>query len=85
MTTLEEAVTRVVEAYNARFGQWVPLSEIAATTGLTDAELTEAVVELLDIPGFHAEPDPLAHRFTAGACEYAVVIGGEARHFICFD
>jgi hypothetical protein len=84
MMTTGAAITEIVEAYNGRLGQWVSITEIADKTGLTKAQLTEALTELLDDGDFWAEPEVHRHRISDRDREIAPIIGGEARHKICW-
>ena len=84
MRSTSAVITEIIEAYGDRTGQWVPVAEIAEHTGLTREELTEAITELMDSDGFQAEPQPFGWRITARDREIAPVIGGEARHLICW-
>lgn len=85
-------ITEIIEAYGNRFGQWVSINEIADKTGLTEAELAEGITELMeDQEHFWAEPEVHGHRtisraqYDAGVRPVAPVIGGEARHKICWE
>ena len=80
--TTEAIITEIVEAYNGRNGQWVRVTEIAAKTGLTRAELAAGLTDLLNDDDFRAEPEPFAWRITAADLAVAPIIGGEARHMI---
>jgi hypothetical protein len=84
MKTTGAAITEIIEAYGNRNGEWVRISEIAEITGLTRDELTEAITELMDSDDFLAEPEVHRHRITDRDREVAPVIGGEARHLICW-
>lgn len=77
-------ITDIVEAYGNRQGQWVSLTEIADAKGLTKAELTEAITELLDDDDFRAEPEVHGSRTTDRDRAVAPIIGGEALHKICW-
>jgi hypothetical protein len=84
MRSTGATITEIIEAYGNRFGQYVRIAEIAATTGLTAQELAEAINELLECDDFEAEPDPFGHRHTDEDRAYGPVIGGERRHLIRF-
>ncbi|MFI7547224.1 hypothetical protein [Actinoplanes sp. NPDC049599] len=85
MRSTEAVITEIVEAYNCRWGQWVRVAEIAAKVGLTREELAAALETLMDEDEtFRAEPEPFGHRVTAEDRAVAPVIGGEARHLICW-
>lgn len=84
MRSTESVITEIVEAYNGRFGQWVRITEIAEKAGLTRDELTEALTDLMNDEDFRAEPEPFGHRITAADKAIGPVIGGEARHLICW-
>jgi hypothetical protein len=85
MKTTGAVITEILEAYGNRFGQWVRISEIAQTAGLTRDEILPAILELMEDEDFRAEPEPFGHRITAVEREYAPVIGGEARHLIMWS
>jgi hypothetical protein len=80
MKTTGAVITEIVEAYNGRTG-WMRISEIK---GLTRDEITGAITELMDDPDFRAEPEPFAWRITDADRQVAPIIGGEARHQICW-
>jgi len=82
MRSTGAVITEIVEAYNGRFGQWVPISEIAQPASLTKEELAEAIAELIEEDDFRAEPAAFRHRVTPEDEDLAPVIGGEARHLI---
>jgi len=82
MTETAEAITRIIEAYGERTGQWVRLAEIAKLTGLSREELAMAMLELIGDEDFRIEPEPLWHRVTKADRAVQVKIGGEYRHLI---
>lgn len=82
MKTTGAVITEIVEAYGNRAGQYVRISEIAATTGLTREELAAAITELMDDEDFTAEPEPFGFRITPADRAVAPIISGEARHLI---
>lgn len=85
MRSTGAAITEIIEAYGNRWGQWVSVTEIADKTGLTRTELTEALTELLEDRSFYAEPEQIVWRLTDRDREVCPVIGGEARHKICWE
>jgi hypothetical protein len=84
MKTTGAIITEMVEAYGNRFGEWVRIAEIAEKTGLTREELGRAIEEAMEQYDFRAEPEPFGHRITAADRAAGPVIGGEARHLICW-
>jgi hypothetical protein len=84
MKSTGAVITEILEAYGDRNGQHVRIAEIAEVTGLTAQELAPAITELLECDDFRAEPEPFGWRITAEDRTYGPVIGGEARHLICF-
>lgn len=80
----EEAIIRMIEAYGDRTGQWMRITEIAKATGLTAQEIAAAVETLMGDEDFRAEPEPFGWRITDEDREMAPIIGGEARHLICW-
>lgn len=78
------AVTQIIEAIGNRRGQWIKISDIAETAGLTKDELAEAITELMEFEDFRVEPEPMNFRVTARDREICPVIGGEQRHKICW-
>lgn len=77
-------ITGIVEAYAGRTGQWVGVGEIAQRAGLTAEDLEIGIGDLLQDEDFRAEPEPFAFRITEQDAAVAPVIGGEARHKICW-
>jgi hypothetical protein len=79
-----EAITLIIEATAGRTG-WISVSEVADQTGLTAAELAEAITELMQDEDFHATTEPLGFRLTARDRELAPVVDGEPRHLISWS
>jgi hypothetical protein len=84
MKSTGAVITEILEAYGNRNGQHVRIAEIAQAAGLTAQELAPAITELLECDDFRAEPEPFGWRITAEDRAVAPMIGGEARHLICF-
>ncbi len=82
MRSAGAVITALVEAYNCRWGQWVPLRDLAEPAGLTRPELEAAILDLCDDISFAAEPHPFTHQITDWDHQHAPVIGGEPRHLI---
>ena len=79
---MTEIITKIVEAYGERTGQWVRLAEIAELTGLTREELAMAMLELIGDEDFRIEAEQLSYRLTRADRAAAVEINGERRHLI---
>jgi hypothetical protein len=84
MKSTGAVITEILEAYGSRNGRYVRIVEIAQAAGLTAQELAPAITELLECDDFRAEPEPFGWRITAEDQAVAPMIGGEARHLICF-
>lgn len=64
--------------------KWMRIEELVELTGRTTGEINEGIYELMTWDDFRAEPQPFGHRITDWDRENAPVIGGEARHLICW-
>lgn len=81
--------TEIREAYDIirdhNRNRYVRITEIQAMTGLTAGDLATEIAALMADTSFTAEPQPFGHRITADDRRYQVMIGGEARHLICWS